>query len=316
MTGVARCLLVCGLALCLSGCMGLAPYADPRTNYRTTGSQQLQCDELVVNVNLPEGYNGPAPTIALFGQGAYAENSTYRLDTQADAAYDLASQWDSAQAQQTRTGQQTVGRPGKRHRHRHQTSTPTTDDGGLPPSAAVTGRDSRRPRPSRRPPRSRPCPRSSRPGRDAPVRMPCPIHCLKSCATKPEPDERQPGRRGQAVRSHGLDGRRALRPLGARLRRPVPAQVRLAGGGGDRGRPRDFGDDSVPGARVTRRAAVARARRARPRPATVCAVCDCACPPGWPAIRFHEGRHRIAVCCRDCLQTWLAEHPAQPRGPT
>jgi len=141
MTGVARCLLVCGLALGLSGCMGLAPYADPRTNYRTTGSQQLQCDELVVNVNLPEGYNGPAPTIALFGQGAYAENSTYRLDTRADAAYDLASQWDSAQAQQTRTGQQTVGSgQGEATGTGTQTSTPTTTTTvDFRPSAAVTG---------------------------------------------------------------------------------------------------------------------------------------------------------------------------------
>ena len=128
-------------ALGLSGCMGLGPYADPRTNYRTTGSQQLQCDELEVNINLPEGYSGPAPTIALFGQGAYAENSTYRLDTQADAAYDLASQWDSAQAQQTRTGQQTVGSgQGTATGTGTQTSTPTTTTTvDFRPAAAVTG---------------------------------------------------------------------------------------------------------------------------------------------------------------------------------
>lgn len=110
MTGVAKCLLACGLALSLSGCMtGLFPGSDPRTAYKSSGSQLLQCDRLEVNISLPEGYNGQAPTIALFGQGSYGEASTYSVAQQADTAADVGVQAETTRSTQARTGQQTVG---------------------------------------------------------------------------------------------------------------------------------------------------------------------------------------------------------------
>lgn len=96
-------------ALGLSGCMGLGPYADPRTAYKTNNSQTFQPDEFSIVLNIPPAFKGTGPLFAIFAPIGTTGSGAFQGNQQADTAADLGVQSDSARSTMARTGQQTLG---------------------------------------------------------------------------------------------------------------------------------------------------------------------------------------------------------------
>lgn len=97
------------LALGLSGCMGLGPYADPRTAYKTNNSQTFQPDEFSIVLNIPPNFEGSGPLFAVFAPIGTTGSGAFQGNLQADTAADLGVQSDSSRSTMARTGQQTLG---------------------------------------------------------------------------------------------------------------------------------------------------------------------------------------------------------------